>query len=382
MEITKNSIICSGCHACYSVCPMHCIEMKPNIEGFLYPKVDKCNCIQCGKCKKVCPLNSNDTPKTNNIAYVAKNVDEAVRLLSSSGGAFSIIATYILMLGGVVYGASFDDDYKVVHKRIDSIDNLQELYGSKYVQSTIGDSYINAKCDLESGKTVLFTGTPCQIKGIKAFLNKDYANLYLQDIICHGVPSPVLWKKYLESICDSPSYVSFRDKKTGWSNYSFTVNDFSEKFRENKYMSLFLGNVSLRESCYSCKAKGISRVSDITLADYWGCEKEEPRIYDDKGVSLIITHSEKGEKLKSIIEECSICKKTNLQKALSHNLSAIESSKKSNKRDRYLSLISDNSFESINSELQKIKNSNSIIKRLKYYINLVIGKCKVFLIKT
>lgn len=197
MEICKQGL-CNGCSACRSVCPVGCIEMKRNAEGFLFPVVDESRCVQCGLCGRICPVNAQrnamqlEMPK----AYAAVSKNHTQRKESSSGGVFSLLAEYVLGQGGVVFGAAFDEGFHLRHIVVETTEGLAQLRGSKYVQSEIGDAYLQAKAYLKAGKLVLFTGTPCQIGGLKAYLQKDYENLITQDIICHGVPSPEVWEKY------------------------------------------------------------------------------------------------------------------------------------------------------------------------------------------
>ena len=193
---------CSGCHACSSICPKKCISLVADEEGFLYPKVNEKECLNCNLCEQVCPflnpigISKDEAP----IAYAAKNLDEGTRTKSSSGGVFTAIAEHVIGQGGIVFGSAFDSPYNVVHIGVQKKDELQRLRGSKYVQSKIGNTYQEAKEALVSGRVVLFTGTPCQIGGLKAFLKKDYPNLYTQDLICHGVPSPKIFKEYKKFI--------------------------------------------------------------------------------------------------------------------------------------------------------------------------------------
>ena len=216
---------CCGCEACRQCCPHKCISMKKDEEGFLYPIIDKTKCVECGLCERVCPvLNPYDEHLPLSVNTFTHS-DESIRMNSSSGGFFTKIAAAIIEQGGVVFGACFDDEWRVVHTYIDKKEKLSLLQGSKYVQSSIGDSYISAKRFLQDGVPVLFTGTSCQIAGLKRFLRKDYDLLYTMDVICHGVPSPLVWKDYLHSISSVSDIesISFRNKSTGWKNYSFSL---------------------------------------------------------------------------------------------------------------------------------------------------------------
>lgn len=297
---------CCGCEACVQRCPKQCITMQSDHEGFLYPKVNEEICIHCGLCEKVCPIINTTTEREPLKILGAKaNNDEIVRK-SSSGGIFSLIAEKVLNQNGVIFGAKFDKNWNVVHDYTDNINELDVFRRSKYVQSLIGDTFQKAEDFLKAGRLVLFTGTPCQIKGLKLFLRKDYKNLLTVDFVCHGVPSPAVWNMYLDAYIKKTGIqrsnikqINFRDKKYGWNNFSLTIatNEISttETLSKNLYMRLFLSNIILRPSCYSCMAKGGKSKSDITIADFWGIEKIFPKCNDDTGYSLILVNTSKGE---------------------------------------------------------------------------------------
>lgn len=306
------TIKCNGCSTCAWLCPVHAITMTESPEGFKYPQIDKNKCIDCHLCEKRCPVLHSVTLNDCDIAaYACINTDEYIRKESSSGGVFSLCAEYIINAGGVVFGARFDESFSVVHGFVRTVDELSAFRGSKYVQSDIGNVYTECKVFLDSGLPVLFTGTPCQIAGLKAYLNKEYENLYLIDVICHGVPSPLLWKKYFSYRTgqeNSPvQKISFRRKDFGWKRYSvaFTYKntaEYRETLDRDFYMQLFLRNVCLRESCYSCSFKTEHRCSDLTIADFWGVDKVCPEMFDDKGTSLVLVQSAKGKRLLKTIK--------------------------------------------------------------------------------
>lgn len=295
---------CCGCSACLHICPKNSITFKEDKEGFLYPHVNMETCIDCGLCEKVCPvLNQNDERIPEKV-YAAKHEDDEIRMKSSSGGIFTLLADQILDEGGVVFGARFNDKWEVIHDYTETKEGLAPFRGSKYVQSYIGDSYKIAETFLKNGRKVMFTGTPCQIAGLKKFLRKEYDNLLAVDFVCHGVPSPMVWRKYLEEeIADQGGAqltgVNFRDKSIGWKNYSFVLNfskdegtikhnyAVSSVFTENTYMKAFLSNLSLRPSCYDCPAKAGKSGADITIGDFWGIENIMSEYDDDKGVSFV-----------------------------------------------------------------------------------------------
>lgn len=292
---------CCGCGACVQRCPKLCIAFDEDEEGFLYPKVDEKVCIGCGICEKVCPvLNQNESKKPIQ-AYAAINQNEGIRAMSSSGGIFTAIAEKVIADGGVVFGAKFNDQWEVVHGFVDSIDGLDAFRGSKYVQSRIGNSYIQVEEFLNKGQIVLFSGTSCHIAGLNNFLRKPYENLITVDVVCHGVPSPKLWRDYLSTVVPLKDItnISMKDKTKSWRGYRITIKGkyrtISEKASTNKYMMAFSQNLSLRPSCFSCPAKAGKSKADITLADFWGIEKILPQMDDGKGTSFICANSKKGK---------------------------------------------------------------------------------------
>lgn len=292
---------CCGCGACEQICPKHCITMISDEEGFWYPKIDIGSCIECRKCEQVCPF--LDTKKQGSLkeTYAAVYRNEEIRFHSSSGGLFSAISEVIEEKEGVIYGAYFSDDFKsVLHGK----NSVKKLRTSKYVQSLMGNTYVEAENDLKQGKQVLFTGTPCQIAGLKQYLKVEYDNLLCIDVICHGVPSPRIWKKYLtaeeERNNAKTKYVNFRHKKLGGQQFKVNVKNESfevyDSIEDNPYMNLFLKNYSLRPSCYQCVIKENGSFADLTLGDLWGIEKIASEMNDGRGISLVIIHTKRGEK--------------------------------------------------------------------------------------
>ena len=347
---------CTGCHACYSVCPKSAISMIPNSEGFLYPEIDSSKCIQCNLCSSVCPvINLQNKSDENTIAYALAIKDKTIRMESSSGGAFTSFAEQIITENGIVFGAKFDSNFQVIHGWTNNVEGLADFRGSKYLQSNIHNSYIECKDSLNNGQKVLFTGTPCQIQGLKRFLKKEYDNLITVDFVCHGVPSPLLWKTYLEYRVNTDGHsfsdiskISFRNKDDGWKKFSLSVtyND-STKYRQllsnDYYMKLFLRDVALRKSCYNCSAKGVNRISDITIADFWGLQNILPEIDDDTGTSLIIVHSDKGKSLISKLTDCTITE-VNLNDCIKFNSAIINSKPFNRKRNRFYKDLNNKSF--------------------------------------
>lgn len=322
---------CCGCGACSQKCPQHCISIEADHEGFEYPKVDKEKCVDCGLCVQVCPVINQTVPKSPIEVYAAKSRQEAIRKKSSSGGLFTIFAQQIIRCGGVVFGARFDSDWLVVMDYAEKEEDLEKFRCSKYLQAKIGKSYHQALDFLKQGRTVFYSGTPCQIRGLKLFLGKDFHNLLTMDFACHGVPSPKVWKLYLsckekeaskqclmKGIPEVPIVVSvnFRDKMESdhWEDYHLTIaykNIDGDKeiqsafWGEDPYMKLFLSNVIMRPSCYKCPVRPNRSGSDITVADYWSIDEILPNFNDHRGVSVLMLNTEKGKGLlnyKELIE--------------------------------------------------------------------------------
>ena len=349
---------CCGCHACASVCARHSITMQEDNEGFLYPVVDTSTCTDCGLCEKVCPVINQDEPRNPLKVYAAKNRNEEIRRQSSSGGIFTLLAQKVIDEGGVVFGARFNDKWDVVHAWTDTIEGIAAFRGSKYVQSTVGNTYRVAREFLKQGRKVLFSGTPCQIAGLRKFLRKEYDNLLTVDVVCHGVPSPLVWRKYLEetrenlraerdagkntvssSLKDLPviTGISFRDKTHGWKKFGFRLryaaseaagNSVSvsakdidrtllQPFSDNVFMKGFLKNLYLRPSCYACAARCGKSDSDISIADFWGVLNYYPEFDDDKGIGLVLVNTDKGRKAYEQVNADSI--ESTYEQGLNHN---------------------------------------------------------------
>lgn len=321
-----NHYHCTGCGACKNACKAGALELCADEEGFCYPKIDAAKCIHCNACERACPADAVVPAEEQTKAYYAVAKDDGICRNSSSGGMFSLLAAHILQQGGTVFGAGFDKNFKVCHQRIDSMEDIAGLRTSKYVQSDIGLTFREAEIALKDEKTVLFAGTPCQIAALKQYLKKDYVNLYTQDIICHGVPSPGIWQKYLQEIHSGKEIqtISFRDKTAGWNDFSMKVSyqdgtAYRELAVKDPFESAFLANLILRPSCYQCQYKTVERVSDITLADYWGVETVHPELKDQQGVSLVLTHTPKGEALMNAVREAATVHETDLDRATKMN---------------------------------------------------------------
>lgn len=304
MDIVKNKADCCGCYACYNICPVNAIDMCSDEEGFWYPVILQDRCINCQQCEKVCPTYNKPDSFSAKSAFGCYANNEEELMSSSSGGVFSVMARKILSCGGIVCGAAFNEDMEVVHTIIDKENDLSKIKGTKYVQSRIGNVYFELEQYLEKGKQVLFSGTPCQVAGLKSYLKKEYENLLCIDLICHGVPSPEIWKRYLREILNGTKakYVTFRNKKKGISNITLDYElengeVIQERYSESLYIKGFIQNLYLRPSCFKCNFKGTDRCSDMTIGDFWAMREYHPDEYQENGVSAVIIHSEKAEKL-------------------------------------------------------------------------------------
>ena len=305
-NISSLSKKCSGCALCEYLCPKNAITMV-NKDGFLYPKVDESMCVYCGVCTKLCPVNSEKTTESNCIeAFAVKHKDCDIIANSSSGGIFTALSDKILENNGFIIGADFDNDMNLRHVVTSTQEGRNRMRGSKYIQSDTTGIYKTIRDLLKEDKPILFTGTPCQAAAVrKAFPNKD--NLYIVDIICHGVPSPEVWKKYVSFIekkyKKKLSFFSFRNKSlSGWRKYSakLTFEDDSEILHNDytgSFIELFRYDVCLRSSCTECNFTSMNRQGDITIGDFWGVENVLPDISDNKGISAVMINTEKGKQL-------------------------------------------------------------------------------------
>lgn len=295
---------CTACAACVSVCSKGCISMVEDKEGFLQPKIDTNQCILCHKCEKTCPILNTESisDEFETKAYAVINNDDEIRAQSSSGGVFFPLAKWVIEQGGVVFGARWNEKWEVVHDYAEDIDGVKAFMRSKYVQSVVGDTLKQAKKFLESGRWVLYSGTPCQLGGLRAYLGKEYEKLIQVDLICHGVPSPGVWRSYLKDYFGKEiiESINFRDKKDGWlTSPCVSIRTNISQYRNFQMDNLFFKGFSLRlfnrNSCYDCVYRKYNRATDITLADFWGVNIVVSDFYDDKGTSIIFSHSKKGD---------------------------------------------------------------------------------------
>lgn len=283
-------------------------------------------------------------------SFAAVNKDEQVRNISSSGGVFYEIAKYVIESGGVVFGAAFDEDGQVSHKSCETMDSLSELMQSKYVQSKMGRTYIEVKELLEHGREVLFSGTPCQVYGLLSYLNVARVctdNLITVDIVCHGVPSRMIWRLYLDEVSQGrhPTNISFRDKTNGWKEYSLRI-DYSDGSRyiqsrnKDPYIQGFLKNLYLRESCYNCRFRGIDRSSDFTIGDFWKVKDFLPALYDDKGTSVVMVHNHKGLHILNSLKDNMVLSEISNDVIIQTSSPIVRSVKRNPKRDVFFRTFS------------------------------------------
>ena len=312
-SVFSTKAACCGCAACSQFCPSAAIQMEPDEEGFLYPKIYSSRCTNCGACKQVCPFLRENNCKNTAVPHFYAACHRNIHTLqhSTSGGAFTALSDIILKEGGVIYGADFDAAFHVVHTRAQTSEGRNRMCISKYAQSEIKNCFSQVKTDLSAGKKVLFTGTPCQNAGLKAYLGKlsHSERLFCCDLICHSIPSPLIWEEYKKQLEHEHGgapirNVFFRSKKDGWSRagsnrgFQYYVEGDGTQYEDDRFYLLFFGEqCMMRPCCEHCPYTDVHRVGDITIADYWGIEKYSDEWVGVNGVSLILISTEKGEKL-------------------------------------------------------------------------------------
>lgn len=330
-NISKIQERCVGCRSCEQSCPKHCISIIEDKEGFWYPKVDEQSCVACKRCLNGCPAENKQLHRNKPqrvFAWRNKNNEDIMR--SASGGAADSAAKAVLHMGGVVYGAAYDDQLVVSHIEVMDDAEREKIQSSKYVQSDPKDCYSKVKQRLAEGRTVLFTGTPCQIAGLYAFLDGDKPNLYTVDLICHGVPSPKFFKRYLEyqnkQTDGQVIYFNFRSKdKRGWGTQYLLKTKTKTKtnlLALDRYGKHFMDGDCYRESCYQCAYANMNRVGDLTVGDFWGIAKSRPDFNSPKGVSSVFINTEKGFQLFEQMKSFAEIEQTTLEEGMvkQHNL--------------------------------------------------------------
>ncbi len=381
---------CCGCGACLNICPRSAITMCEDEYGFTYPHIDVDKCISCGMCKTVCAYQNKDIPQHEKQVYAATTKDDELVMKSSSGGIFAQMAKLVLDDGGVVFGCSLEHEgTKLTPKQIgiNSQDKLYKLQGSKYVQSDTKNTYKEAKELLNAGKIVLYSGTPCQIHGLRTFLGKEYQNLIAVDIICHGVPSRKMFNDYISyyekkfggSIVD----YKFRDKKNGQIKMQrMQICRKDKAISRYKiaeavgYTWCFYKSYIFRENCYSCKYAQKDRVSDITLGDFWGVcsehgkELQTSQMDGKKGISCLILNTEKGKSFFDKIKDNFYLLESDIDKVARHNGQLNHPSLKSVKRQAVMEMYKQKGYAGVHKFYKKDIN----IKILYYYLLSVVPK--------
>ena len=392
MYLFKDKSSCCGCGACFNICSRNAITMQEDEYGFIYPQIDNNKCIKCGACRSVCSYQKIQEVNTPIETYTAISSNTDIKK-SASGGVFASLAKTTLSMNGVVYGASLellDKSLTPIHVRIDEINDLIKLQGSKYVQSFIGNTYKEALEDLNNGKQVLFSGTPCQIAGLKAFIKKEYDNLLCIDLICHGVPNAKIFKDYIQYLekklhAEIIDY-KFRDKSHGW---GLTAKIIYKKYgcktfqklvqsSESSYYHLFLDSTIYRENCYSCHYANPNRPGDITIGDYWGVEIEHPELIDNTdiclsdGVSCCVINTIKGKRYLDSYKDGLLLFPSSFEKASKHNHQLFGPSKRNNDRMKVLSIYKKEGYIGVEKWFKKNQGCKYYLRKLKRILTTVI----------
>lgn len=377
MSKLKNKF-CTGCGACYNICQKNAITMTENEKGFLVPIIDQNNCINCNSCIRVCPLNNyKNNNTTNPDVFSMVNNNEEIRLKSSSGGIFYLLAKTIINQGGIVFGCIWDEKNQPKHVSACSIEDILKMQGSKYVQSDTKKTYIEVKEYLKIGKKVLYVGTPCQIAGLKSFLSKDYEQLYSVDLICHGVPSRKIFDMFKKEFCESHNIsenitnINMRSKITDWGK-PFTMilstenKEYIIPFENNNFLESFLHNYNINDSCTDCKFNILPRSGDVTLGDFCGVDEFDKSLNDKKGISVLLINSDKGKAMFNDIKENCSCRDIPLKDAAQYNRNILCSTKENAFRDKFFNCIM--SGKSLHDSMKNSRNTYP--KLLKIFYNL------------
>lgn len=392
ITLFKSNKDCCACGACVNICLKQAIQMQEDENGFLYPIIDNDKCIKCGLCIKTCALQNNKLKNTPLKTYAAQSHNTDLKK-SASGGIFASLAVNVLKDGGVVYGAALENvNGKLIcrHIVVNSVTDLEKLQGSKYIQSNIGNIYQAVKKNLLENKIVLFSGTPCQVDGLRAYLGKQYENLYCIDIICHGVPSNKMFQDYIETLekkyNDKIIDFKFRDKTKGWglTAKGYTAKGYTAIIQANvsSFYYYFLKSYIYRDSCYSCKYACKNRCGDITIGDYWGIENAHPEVLKNNsvldyrnGVSCLIVNTEQGKKLIEKYKDDLKLIESDFEKAAEENRQLNRASVCNvEKRDEILNLYSKSGYESVENSFRKIRILNMVKNLLPVWMKNVIKR--------
>lgn len=352
-NISKIDMQCVGCRSCEQSCPKNCIRMETNAEGFIYPVINDSLCVNCGGCLQRCPVEKSKFHRNKpSEVWAWKNKNEVDIMNSASGGAADSAAKVILEMGGIVYGAAYDDQLVVTHIEIDSEESRYKIQSSKYVQSDLKDTYSLVKRNLSDGKVVLYTGTPCQISGLYAFLGGDKENLYTLDLICHGVPSPKFFEKYIEyqskQFGEEIISFNFRSKdKRGWGTQYLLKTKTKTKTKTlslDRYGKHFMDGDCYRECCYQCEYANTDRVADLTMGDFWGIAKSHPDFDSPKGVSSVFVNTEKGLQLFNQMKLLAYTEKATLEEGMIKQGNLVNPSRRPIGRDDFYKNINEETF--------------------------------------
>ncbi len=378
MIAVNNKVDCCGCTACFSVCPKSAITMQPDEEGFLYPVVNAADCIECGLCEKVCPIIHNQKTEEETVGYIIRNQDAQIVFESTSGGAFTVLAEYVLQKDGVVYGAGYDDSMLVICKKASTAAQLFEMRGSKFVQSTLGDTFVEIKQELNNGTYVLFSGTPCQIAGLLGFLGEKPNNLLCVDFVCRGVPSPKLWKNYvayMEQRFDSKMIgARFKHKTYGYHTTTMKIDFENGKTyygsgRVDPYMRAFVKEMASRPSCSDCAFKSVERPSDITIFDCYEYTKLTGKIDDDRGYTSILVHSQHGKEIFEQIKPKILWSAQNVEQLVECNgIMVRHSAKPHDKRDEFYQLAATMPIDKAMARINPITMKDHAIEKAKRFL--------------
>lgn len=377
--------LCTGCNACYNICPANCIDMKVDVQGFRYPSVNYDKCIKCEKCINTCPsynkvniLNQWQEPKI----YAAWSLDEETRFTSTSGGLFTEFAKHVISDSGLVVGAIYNKRHQVDHYMTNNYDGIIQLKQSKYVQSDIGDIFKIIKKELDNGKKLAFCGSPCQVAGLKKFLKKSYKNLITLDFVCRGTNSPKAYGKYIEMLeknyRSKVKRVWFKYKKYGWNRFSTKIEFTNRKnYIKDRHNDLYMRgyieeNLYIRPCCEKCQYKTFPRVSDITMGDFWGIGATDSILDSDKGTSLIMINSEKGFQLFNDIKEKIYYKESDVETAIKGNGAIIKSVTRNPNTDNFLHMLDYYGFDVCFKKYVKTDK----VKRFKINLYARVGRTK------
>lgn len=376
---------CTGCQACVQACPKQCIVMVPDQNGFIYPKANASICIKCGLCKKICPNNTRVRSNDPIATFVAVQKDGDILKNSSSGGVFAALASFVLEKKGVVFGCILNEKLEAVHIGIIKHSDIEKMQGSKYFQSNVKSTYTEAKKYLQEGRQVFYTGTPCQIAGLKSYLGREYDNLITADLVCHGIASPFFFKGYVnwieKKLQGKVVDFRFRDKTKIWmgTTSKATIQRGTKTYEKivspmQQYYYFFLKGDIYRECCYECRYACSSRTGEFTMGDYWGIEKAHPEIKSEAGVSVLLVNNEKGMALINNIGGHLQLTQSTFEKASACNSNLICPTQYSNKRETILKILREEGFEAINEQYSKELGKKIVLFRVKAMIPVSVKR--------